>query len=77
VLIYKVDADVDTGMGPVKVYDSQRDSGGCTRSPNVHAELSDAPFAPGEEFRDLRKGVRIQVAGADADGNYRLLVTRR
>lgn len=77
VLIYKVDADVDTGMGPVKVYDSQRDSGGCTRSPNVHAELSDAPFAPGEQFRDLRKGVRIQVAGADADGNYRLLVTRR
>lgn len=77
VLIYKVDADVDTGMGPVKVYDSQRDSGGCTRSPNVHAELSDAPFAPGEEFRDLKKGIRIQVAGADADGTYRLLVTRR
>src|SRR5690606_39834084 len=40
VLIYKVDANVDTGMGPITVYDSRRDSGGCTRSPNVHAELS-------------------------------------
>ncbi len=52
VLIYKVEADVDTGMGPVKVYDAHRDSGGCTRSPNVQAELSDAPFGVGETFRD-------------------------
>ncbi|MFF0159852.1 M6 family metalloprotease domain-containing protein [Streptomyces sp. NPDC005263] len=77
VLIYKVDADVDTGQGPVTVYDSRRGSGGCTRSPNVHSELSDAPFAPGEEFRDPRRGIRISVAGADLSGNYRLLVTRR
>ncbi|MFI9172042.1 M6 family metalloprotease domain-containing protein [Streptomyces lincolnensis] len=77
VLIYKVDANVDTGRGPVTVYDSRRDSGGCTRSPNVHAELSDAPFAPGEDFQDVRRGVRISVAGADLAGNYRLLVTRR
>ncbi|MFJ1974485.1 M6 family metalloprotease domain-containing protein [Streptomyces sp. NPDC087903] len=77
VLIYKVDADVDTGMGPVTVYDSRRDSGGCTRSPNVHAELSDAPFAPGEDFSDPRRGLRITVAGADLKGNYRVLVTRR
>ncbi|MDG9719998.1 M6 family metalloprotease domain-containing protein [Streptomyces sp. DH24] len=76
VLIYKVDADVDTGMGPVTVYDSRRDSGGCTRSPNVHAELSDAPFAPGETFRDPRRGVRITVAAADLAGDYRVRVTR-
>lgn len=56
VLIYKVDADIDTGMGPVKVQDSHEDSGGCTRSPNVHAELSDATFGPGEEFRDEERG---------------------
>ncbi|WP_262062601.1 M6 family metalloprotease domain-containing protein [Streptomyces sp. STR69] len=76
VLIYKVEADVDTGMGPVKVYDAHRDSGGCTRSPNVHAELSDAPFTAGESFNDPRRGVRVAVTGADAAGNYRVTVTR-
>ncbi|MDX2681353.1 M6 family metalloprotease domain-containing protein [Streptomyces soliscabiei] len=63
VLIYKVDADVDTGMGPVTVYDSHTASGGCTRSPNVHAELSDAPFTPGETFKDPKRGIRISVTG--------------
>ncbi|MFE3857976.1 M6 family metalloprotease domain-containing protein [Streptomyces griseorubiginosus] len=76
VLVYRVDADVDTGRGPVQVYDSRRDSGGCTRSPNVHAELSDAPMTPGEEFRDLRRGVRVRVEGTDGEGNYRVEVTR-
>ncbi|WP_369260099.1 M6 family metalloprotease domain-containing protein [Streptomyces sp. R35] len=77
ILIYKVDAGVDTGNGPITVYDSKRDSGGCTRSPNVHAELSDAPFAPGESFKDPKTGVTVQVAGADLAGNYRVYVTRR
>ncbi|MEV0641010.1 M6 family metalloprotease domain-containing protein [Streptomyces sp. NPDC050619] len=76
VLIYKVDAGVDTGRGPVTVYDSRQDSGGCTRSPNVHAELSDAPFAPGEDFRDRRHRIRVTVAGADLSGEYRVRVTR-
>lgn len=76
VLIYQVDADVDTGMGPVKVHDSHEDSGGCTRSPNVHAELSDATFVPGEEFRDAKRGVRVAVVGADLTGSYRVRVTR-
>ncbi|CAL9476800.1 M6 family metalloprotease domain-containing protein [Streptomyces sp. R1] len=77
VLIYKVDADVDTGMGPVRVYDSQRDSGGCTRSPNVHAELSDAAFTEGETFKDPRKGVTIKVTGKDGTGDVRVRVTRK
>ncbi|KUO18845.1 M6 family metalloprotease [Streptomyces dysideae] len=79
VLIYRVDADIDTGMGPIRVYDSHQDSGGCTRSPNVHAELSDAPFKPGEDFRDPKRGIRIAVAGAGAgaSGEYRVLVSRR
>lgn len=77
VLVYKVDADVDTGMGPVTVYDARTDSGGCTRSPNVHAELSDAPFAPGETFKDTKRGIRISVVEGDAEGDYRVRVTRR
>ncbi|WP_217168725.1 M6 family metalloprotease domain-containing protein [Streptomyces sp. AC512_CC834] len=76
VLIYKVDADVDTGMGPVRVYDSHRDSGGCTRSPNVHAELSDATFTPGETFKDPRRGITVKVSEADAEGDMRVRVTR-
>jgi M6 family metalloprotease-like protein len=76
VLIYKVDADVDTGMGPVTVHDSRRDSGGCTRSPNVHAELSDAAFTPGETFKDPRRGVTIAISGADLKGDHQIRITR-
>ncbi|MEV6115649.1 M6 family metalloprotease domain-containing protein [Streptomyces sp. NPDC052109] len=76
VLIYKVDGTVDTGRGPVTVYDSHRGSGGCTRSPNVQAELSDAPFSPGETFKDPAHGITVEVVGTDADGNYKVRVTR-
>ncbi|MES4886762.1 M6 family metalloprotease domain-containing protein [Streptomyces sp. NPDC096012] len=76
ILIYKVDATVDTGRGPVTVYDSHPGSGGCTRSPNVHAELSDAPFAPGETFKDPRHAITVQVLKADENDNYRVRVTR-
>ncbi|MFF8728105.1 M6 family metalloprotease domain-containing protein [Streptomyces sp. NPDC015171] len=75
-LVYKVDATVDTGRGPITVYDSHRGSGGCTHSPNVHAELSDAPFTPGESFNDPRHGIKVQVVSADADENYRVRITR-
>ncbi|MEU9210483.1 M6 family metalloprotease domain-containing protein [Streptomyces sp. NPDC048415] len=77
ILVYKVEADVDTGNGPITVYDSHPDSGGCTRSPNVHAELSDAPLSPGETFKDAKTGVTVRVAGVDLAGNYRVSVTRR
>ncbi|MET9151004.1 M6 family metalloprotease domain-containing protein [Streptomyces griseoflavus] len=75
VLVYRVDADVDTGMGPVTVFDSRRDSGGCTRAPNVHAELSDATFTPGESFEDREEGIRVTVLAAD-ETSYRIRVTR-
>ncbi|WP_345624117.1 M6 family metalloprotease domain-containing protein [Streptomyces ziwulingensis] len=77
ILVYRVDADIDTGMGPVTVHDSRRDSGGCTRSPNVHAELSDATFTPGESFEDPQHGLKIVVAAADLAGDHRIRVTRR
>ncbi|MFD4031640.1 M6 family metalloprotease domain-containing protein [Streptomyces sp. NPDC058637] len=76
VLIYKVSSDVDTGQGPVSVADSTEDSGGCTRRPNVHAELSDAPFEPGETFTDRPHGIRISVLSKEPDGNYRVRITR-
>ncbi|MER5429148.1 M6 family metalloprotease domain-containing protein [Streptomyces sp. NPDC002588] len=76
VLVYRVDADVDTGMGPMTLYDSRKDSGGCTRSPNVHAELSDAAFVPGETFKDPKRKIRISVTGKDPQEEYRVRVTR-
>ncbi|MDN3293019.1 M6 family metalloprotease domain-containing protein [Streptomyces ficellus] len=77
VLIYHVQSDVDTGNGPVTVADSDRGSGGCTRRPNVHAELSDAPYRPGESFTDPESGVHITVLSEDREsGSYRVRVTR-
>ncbi|MEU7279152.1 M6 family metalloprotease domain-containing protein [Streptomyces sp. NPDC045431] len=77
VLIYHVRSDVNTGEGPVTVLDSDRDSGGCTRRPNVHAELSDAPFRPGESFVDRENGIRITVLAENRrSGTYRIRVTR-
>ncbi|MER5531166.1 M6 family metalloprotease domain-containing protein [Streptomyces sp. NPDC002677] len=76
VLVYRVDANVDTGRGPIKVYDAHGDTGGCTRSPNVQAELSDAPFGPGETFKDPKHGIEVRVLGVDATGDYRVRVAR-
>ena len=76
VLIYRVKSDVDTGQGPVTVSDSDDDSDGCTRQPNVHAELSDAPYRPGQSFTDRENGVRISVVDEEEDGGYRIRVTR-
>jgi M6 family metalloprotease-like protein len=76
ILIYRVDATVDTGRGPIKVQDSHPRSGGCTRTPNVQAELSDAPYSPGETFKDPGHGITVQVREKDEDGDYRVRVTR-
>ncbi|MFE9737155.1 M6 family metalloprotease domain-containing protein [Streptomyces sp. NPDC006477] len=76
VLVYRVESDVDTGHGPVTVSDSERASGGCTRRANVHAELSDAPYQPGETFTDRANGIRIHVLDEDENGTYRVRVTR-
>ncbi|GHE55138.1 MULTISPECIES: M6 family metalloprotease domain-containing protein [Streptomyces] len=76
ILVYRVDADVDTGNGPVTVRDARRDSGGCTRSPNVQAELSDAAFTPGDTFRDPTRHLTMTVLPKDRGGNYRIRVTR-
>ncbi|WP_406014534.1 M6 family metalloprotease domain-containing protein [Streptomyces sp. NBC_00984] len=76
VLIYKVSSDLDTGQGPVSVVDSTKGGAGCTRLPNVHSELSDAPFRPGETFTDRTSGIRISVVDKDKKGNYRVRITR-
>ncbi|MEV6649248.1 M6 family metalloprotease domain-containing protein [Streptomyces sp. NPDC051219] len=76
VLIYHVDTDVDTGQGPITVSDSAVDSGGCTRQPNVHTELSDAPYRPGETFADIENQISVSVVGELRNGSYQVRVTR-
>jgi M6 family metalloprotease-like protein len=76
VLIYRVNSAVDTGRGPVSVTDSAKDSGGCTRRPNVQAELSDAPYQPGESFVDGADHIRIAVVDEERGGKFRVRVTR-
>ncbi|MGQ4515070.1 M6 family metalloprotease domain-containing protein [Streptomyces sp. DW26H14] len=76
VLIYRVDASVDTGQGPITISDSTKHSGGCTRLPNVQAELSDATYEPGQTFTDKDDHLTISVVSKSADGKYTVRVTR-
>jgi M6 family metalloprotease-like protein len=76
VLIYHVDASVDTGQGPISISDSTRNSGGCTRLPNVQAELSDATYEPGQTFTDKDDHLSIAVESKAAGGKYTVRVTR-
>ncbi|MFF2011458.1 M6 family metalloprotease domain-containing protein [Streptomyces sp. NPDC058195] len=76
VLIYKVNSEVDTGQGPVSVVDGTKGSAGCTRLPNVHTELSDATFRPGDTFTDRKHGIRLAVVDKEKNGNYRVRITR-
>lgn len=76
VLLYTVDSRTPTGEGPVRIVDSRPRSGGgeaCTdQLPAELAEMSDAPFTPGESHT-FRGGIRIAVTGATDDG-YRIRV---
>ncbi|WKX74388.1 M6 family metalloprotease domain-containing protein [Streptomyces sp. XD-27] len=76
VLISRLDTRADSGEGPITVMDATPDSGGCTRQPNVHPELSDAAYRSGGHLDDREHGLRITVTGQDAGGGYRVKVTR-
>ncbi|MET8676992.1 M6 family metalloprotease domain-containing protein [Streptomyces sp. NPDC004647] len=76
VLVYWVDAGINSGDGPVEIKDSKPHSGGCAQRPNVNAELTDAAFAPGERLADNGTGVTVEVTGKDASDNYRVKITR-
>ncbi|MDB1087336.1 M6 family metalloprotease domain-containing protein [Streptomyces sp. ACA25] len=77
VLLTRVNTAVSTGEGPARVIDSTPDSGGCQSlpDPQVTAELTDAPFLPGETFRDREAGVRVDVLEAKDDGSHRVRIT--
>ena len=75
VLIYRVDADVDTGHGPVTVSDSRRDSGGCTRSPErPRGTLRRAVHARGGRSGTDGGGARSRWRGREVSGDSGLRV---
>ncbi|GGU86649.1 M6 family metalloprotease domain-containing protein [Streptomyces albospinus] len=76
VLIYHVATDVRTGHAPIRVIDATPHSRGCyTGAPNVDPDLTDAPFRPGQTFRDHTSGVTVTVLAENTDGTYRVRVT--
>lgn len=78
VLVARVSTRVRSGAGPVRVADARPSSGGCLGPGDVdlHAELSDAPHAPGDSYTDPGTGVRVDVLEADPDGTHRVRVSR-
>ncbi|WP_165984734.1 M6 family metalloprotease domain-containing protein [Streptomyces sp. YIM 98790] len=78
VLISRVDTRARSGEGPIRVADATPGSTGCLSAPDpqVTAELTDAPYLPGDTFRDPRTGITIEVLAADEDGRHRIRVTR-
>ncbi|MBL1067424.1 M6 family metalloprotease domain-containing protein [Streptomyces sp. 7-21] len=77
VLVSRIDAAVPSGAGPVRVDDATPGSPGCQAvpDPQVTAPLTDAPYVPGQTFRDEQAGVTAEVLGVTADGGYRVRVT--
>jgi M6 family metalloprotease-like protein len=77
VLVYKVDASVHSGYGPVQVSAAQRDTNTDLR--NRCGPLYNAPYdkKPGEVagFRDDAAGLSVQVLSSGANG-YRVRVSR-
>jgi hypothetical protein len=79
VLVSRVSSATPSGSGPIRVADATPGSDGCqpVPDPQVTAALTDAPFVPGETFRDHRTGVSVTILAADPDGRHHIRVTRR
>ncbi|MFI0470669.1 M6 family metalloprotease domain-containing protein [Saccharopolyspora sp. 5N102] len=65
VLIYRVDAAIQTGQGPVQVLDAQP----STTPDNGCKPLDDGAFLPGQSFTDPQSGVRIEVLDSGDTGD--------
>ncbi|MGP3970440.1 M6 family metalloprotease domain-containing protein [Streptomyces sp. 6N223] len=78
VLVSRVDAAVPSGSGPVRVADATPRGDGCqpVPHPQVTASLTDAPYLPGQTFRDERARVSVTVLDADPSGRHRVRITR-
>ncbi|MGY0236326.1 hypothetical protein [Longispora urticae] len=66
VLVYRVDSAVESSNGPVRVFDSRPNSGGCG---GIRHELNDGTYQAGQTWTDSATGVRFTVVSQSGD-NY-------
>ncbi|UAL69068.1 M6 family metalloprotease domain-containing protein [Streptomyces angustmyceticus] len=75
VLVYRVRSRTPSGAGPVQVLDGHPGTSACGGT-SVYPPLADAPLGVGESMDDTADGVRIQVEGRTADGDWAVKVGR-
>jgi M6 family metalloprotease-like protein len=76
VLAYRVRTDVPSGGGPVHVVDAHPATTACDVSSGSFNDLNDAPFRPGQRWRDPGTGLSFAVLRADRAGGWTVRVTR-
>ncbi|MEU5886014.1 M6 family metalloprotease domain-containing protein [Streptomyces sp. NPDC047461] len=69
VLVYRVNAGSPSGGGPVQVLDAHPRTEACWEG-SVYPPLADAPVALGESFTVPGTGVRVDVEGRTASGQW-------
>ncbi|TJZ55957.1 M6 family metalloprotease domain-containing protein [Streptomyces piniterrae] len=75
VLVYRVRSETSSGSGPVRVLDGHPGTAACWGS-SVYPPLADAPLGVGESLDAAEDGVRVQVEGRTADGDWTVKVGR-
>nr|WP_158102443.1 hypothetical protein [Streptomyces africanus] len=68
---------VKLSPGPIEVIDAHPDTEACWED-SVYPPLADAPIGPGESFTVPGEGVRVEVEGRTASGEWtvRIMVGR-
>jgi M6 family metalloprotease-like protein len=75
VLVYRVRSDRGSGDAPIRVVDAHPHAAACPGR-SVYPALADAPFRPGEHFRDGRTRTRIDVVSRAPGGGYVVRASR-
>ncbi|MER6413395.1 M6 family metalloprotease domain-containing protein [Streptomyces humidus] len=74
VLVYRVSSGARSGRGPVEVLDAHPHTEACWEN-SVYPPLADAPVGPGESFSVPGNGVRVDVEGRTASGEWTVKIT--
>ena len=74
-LLYRVKSDTPSTHGPVEVVDGHPGARRCAGA-SVHPQLANAPLGEGESWASPRDGIRVEVTGRTADGDWEIKVTR-
>ncbi|MDN3022641.1 M6 family metalloprotease domain-containing protein [Streptomyces sp. S.PB5] len=69
ILVYRVHAGSPSGGGPIQVIDAHPHTDACWQA-SVYPPLADAPVDLGESFTVPGEGVRVEVEGRTASGQW-------